>query len=122
MKVPSLLFPEIRINEQHNHVFMGEGYIWPHLTLHINYTTYDLRRCQDMMSIKHRPCNIMVHAGDEKSIPGFHLYWYARIIGIYDMDVSLLRDDGVLQQHSKMYFLWVRWFGKDSTYRAGPQA
>jgi len=61
----------------------------------------------------------MVHAQDDPSSPQYHPFWYARVIGIFDVDVRWIGDDGVVEPRQKMYFLWVQWFGRDSTYRSG---
>ncbi|KZT04778.1 uncharacterized protein LAESUDRAFT_657134, partial [Laetiporus sulphureus 93-53] len=57
-----------------------------HSVLQLNYTTYDLRRTQDSVNPRtHR--NIMVAAHEEddlfSSAANEHLYWYARVIGIF---------------------------------------
>ncbi|KAF9555170.1 hypothetical protein CPC08DRAFT_612670, partial [Agrocybe pediades] len=46
-------------------------------------------------------------------------FWYARVLGIFHVDV---RHTGPLSKSSRpqqMEFLWVRWFRLDSTYSGG---
>jgi len=46
-----------------------------------------------------------------------HPYWYARILGIFHAHVSYRGSSP-----QKMEFLFVRWFGRDLSYRAGWKA
>ena len=64
----------------------------------------------------------MVHARDDPTSSQYHPYWYAWIIGIYHAYVEHQQPSGIVMPPQLMNFLWVRWFGKDMTYRSGPQA
>ncbi|KAG6329626.1 hypothetical protein ID866_9463 [Astraeus odoratus] len=59
--------------------------IYRHKVLRINYTTYDLRRAQDSLN-PHTHSDIMVLSQEDSEHP--HPYWYARIIGIFHVDVQ----------------------------------
>jgi hypothetical protein len=88
--------------------------IYRHQVIRINYTTYDMRRCQDSINAG-RPdhANVMVLAHeDDPNDP--HPYWYARILGIFHAHVSYRGG-----QPQKMEFLFVRWYGRDLSHRAG---
>lgn len=45
-----------------------------------------------------------------------HPYWYARIIGIFHVDVV---HKETLPEPQRINFLWIRWFGYDCTFNAG---
>lgn len=44
---------------------------------------------------------------------GDHPYWYARVLGIYDLQVSPSRQDPA---PIRLHFLWVRWLGEDPNH------
>ncbi|KAF8815986.1 hypothetical protein BYT27DRAFT_7185715 [Phlegmacium glaucopus] len=88
--------------------------IYQHKVLRVNYTTYDLRRLQDSIN----PCthpDIMLLSHDNEQ----HPYWYARVIGIFHVDV--IHTGPLLKSPYKQCvdFLWIRWFGRDLDHRAG---
>ncbi|TFY56610.1 hypothetical protein EVJ58_g7535 [Rhodofomes roseus] len=90
--------------------------IYEHPSLHVNYTTYDVRRDQDYLnSTTHR--DVLLHSCETQM--GSHPYWYARIIGIYHADVLRIGDGVTDHSIQSMEFLWVRWFGIDPEYRYG---
>ncbi|KIJ39141.1 hypothetical protein M422DRAFT_175581, partial [Sphaerobolus stellatus SS14] len=51
--------------------------------------------------------DIMLHAQDDPSLPKYHPYWYAWVLGIFH---SLVRIHGT-GEWQDVHFLWVRWFG-----------
>jgi hypothetical protein len=48
-----------------------------------------------------------------------HPYWYARIVGIFHVDVVHLGPKSASPDKCRLDFLWVRWFGRDVSFRAG---
>lgn len=82
--------------------------LYAHQTLKIHYTTYDVRRAQDIIN-PNTPKRFVLVASDEMvgSQPGAHQFWYARVLGIYHANVSY---NGA--RHKRMDFLWVRWLGR----------
>lgn len=81
----------------------------------MNYTTYDLRRCQDTLNPRTRP-NIMVlsHEDDDDA----HPYWYAKIIRIFH---AMVQHADQLEP-VPMNFLWVRWYGRNMNHHSGWKA
>ena len=51
-----------------------------------------------------------------------HPYWYARVIGIFHVDVLHTGPYSKSPYKQRIDFLWVRWFGRDMTFKAGWQA
>jgi hypothetical protein len=83
--------------------------MYAHKILRINYTSYDLRRCQDSINPRTH-ADIMVLSPDaDPERP----YWFARVVGIFHVNV-MYGDESRL-----MFFLWVRWFGHDYTHKSG---
>jgi len=58
---------------------------------------------------------VLSHEDDESA----HPYWYARIIGIFHVDVRHTGPDSRSMDTQSMEFLWVRWFGYDIHHCAG---
>ncbi|CDO78069.1 hypothetical protein BN946_scf184708.g3 [Trametes cinnabarina] len=99
--------------------------IYSHQFLRINYTTYDVRRGQDLVNPSTERCDIMMlaneglHTSDtsDNNTTG-RLFWYARVLGIYHANIVDLRN-GPLAIPRRMEFLFVRWFGRDPEWKAG---
>ncbi|PPR02756.1 hypothetical protein CVT24_002089 [Panaeolus cyanescens] len=83
--------------------------MWEHMTMRINYTTYDMRREQDTLNPRTHP-NIMVLSPDGQE----HPYWYAQIIGIFH---AVVRHRIYQPEPTIMHFLWIRWYGMEPSRR-----
>ncbi|KAL0059562.1 hypothetical protein AAF712_013707 [Marasmius tenuissimus] len=88
--------------------------IYRYKVFDIQYTSYDMRRCQDSVNLGNHP-DIMVLAN--KTNPEAHPYWYAQTLGIFHARVYYEGDQALRD----ITFLWVRWFGLDMAYRFGPK-
>ncbi|KAI0716914.1 hypothetical protein C8Q76DRAFT_420457 [Earliella scabrosa] len=96
--------------------------IYHHRTLRVNYTTYDMRRSQDVIKPSSHP-DVMVLSHEDGADENTHPYWYARVIHIFHLNVS--RIDPVSRISTvprRMDVLWVRWFGLDPTAKWGFKA
>jgi hypothetical protein len=92
-----------------------EGHrIYSHKLMRLKYTTYDVRRREDVVHVDSDVCNVMIP--NENWAPGKNQppYRYARVLGIYHADVSYA---GVVAPGGVRYlslaqaeFLWVRWY------------
>ncbi|KAJ2914408.1 hypothetical protein MD484_g6007, partial [Candolleomyces efflorescens] len=89
--------------------------LYTHRLMRINYTTYDVRRDEDVIHMNTPQCNVMLLNGDlsSESTSSTHPYLYARVLGIFHANVSFL---GVLPDGKRRYtskrleFLWVHWY------------
>lgn len=89
---------------QWNTINFVQNRIYRHKVIQINYTTYDLRRAQDVLNPRtHTDVMVLAHE-DESKHP--HPYWYARIIGIFHLNV---RYEARVR---RMDVLWVRWLAR----------
>jgi hypothetical protein len=61
----------------------------------------------------------MVAAHEDESDEVPHPYWYARVIGIFHVNVG---QRGSNIRPKRMDFLWVRWFGRDLAHKGGWRA
>ncbi|KAI0349053.1 hypothetical protein OH77DRAFT_1525957 [Trametes cingulata] len=95
--------------------------IYRHKTLRVNYTTYNMRRDQDVIKPSKHP-DIMVLA-DDYTTPDAHPFWYARVIDIFHADVRYTGPGATrsMQKWRRMEFLWVRWFEVDEDVPCGFQ-
>ena len=90
-------------------IIIRNNKLYRHKTCRFNFTTYDVRRSQDSVnpSTVHR--DIMINARDDPSNRGYHPFWYARVIGIFHVQV---RYNQPRSDWQRVEFLWVRWFGR----------
>jgi hypothetical protein len=87
--------------EERMTVNFKDSCIYEHATARIHFTTYDLRRDQDVVNPRTDKSAIMVHSPDQV---GNHPWCYARVLGIFHTTVSIGR-----KPETKLPFLWVRW-------------
>ncbi|KAH9834205.1 uncharacterized protein C8Q71DRAFT_797981 [Rhodofomes roseus] len=107
--------------DEHDTVRFVNDRIYFHKALRINYTSYDMRRAQDTINPRTQP-NIMLLApteddGDDSA--NQHPYWYARVLGIFHLNV---KHRGFLSKSKaarRMDVLWIRWYGRDLTAPGG---
>jgi hypothetical protein len=88
--------------------FKGER-MYRHNIMRINYTTYDVRRAQDCINPRTNLRDIMLlsHSDDDSAR---HEFEYARVIGIYHVNV-VYTGPGMLDYRARrVTFLWVRWY------------
>jgi hypothetical protein len=104
-------------------VLINKNLIYRHKVLRINYTTYDLRRDQDVINPRTSPFIMLLSHEDAPDEEGAttHPYWYARVIGIFHANVTHLGNDTGCAIPQRMDFLWVRWLGRNPDYDAGWQ-
>jgi hypothetical protein len=86
-----------------NHVIFKNDRLYKHNVMTINYTTYDVRRANDVINPNTDHSDIMLLSSDDDD----HQYSYARVLGIYHANVIYPPQDC---QARRMEFLWVRWF------------
>ena len=84
-------------------------------TLRVNHTTYDVQRSLDSINPRSHS-DVMVLSYDEDSE---HPFDYARIIGLFHLDVSYSGPGSTTRSYKKIEVAWVRWFQYDSSYLSG---
>ncbi|KAF8147208.1 hypothetical protein K438DRAFT_1989788 [Mycena galopus ATCC 62051] len=84
--------------------------------LRIHYTTYDVRRDQDVLK-SGADGFVMVRSPETESTA--HPYWYAQILGVFNATVFRVIPGEGKTPAVQMDFLWVRWMGVEPGYRAG---
>ncbi|KZS91947.1 hypothetical protein SISNIDRAFT_413425, partial [Sistotremastrum niveocremeum HHB9708] len=97
--------------EQRNSIIIKNDRIYSHKTMQINYTTYDVRRDQDIINLKTKSFVMMLAHEDEAN----HPYWYAQVLGIYHAHIF----QGTEREPIARQFLHVRWLGPERGWRGG---
>jgi hypothetical protein len=93
-----------------NTVILKDDRMYRHNIARFNYTTYDVRRAQDVINPRTSHCNVMVlHAAHDMGHPG-HRFIYGKVLGIYHVNVIYTGSGMVNYTPIRMEFLWVRWY------------
>ena len=98
--------------DEHRNICIVDNRLYLHKVMRINYTTYDARLGQDAINPRNHADIMCLSRHDE------HPFEYARVIGIFHVDV-IHNVEGVTQHPVLKELLWVRWFVRDKSYRAG---
>ncbi|KIO07070.1 hypothetical protein M404DRAFT_137519, partial [Pisolithus tinctorius Marx 270] len=101
---------------QRNRLIIIKNRLYKHKLLRVNYTTYDLRRMQDSVNPRTHP-DIMVLSHEDEDNP--HPYWYARIIGIFHVEIQYNGPELNDRSLKRIDLLWVRWFARDWHFKSG---
>jgi hypothetical protein len=108
------------ISADYDSVLFKHDRLYRHNILRINYTTYDVRRAQDVVNPSTSHHNVMLLAdsnNDHSTLD--HPFLYARILGTYHANVIYLGSGMVDYQPKRMEFLWVRWYESVGVMHAG---
>ena len=81
--------------------------------MRVYYTTYDVRRDEDVIHPGTAHCNVMVL--NPTVSPSEHPFWYARVLGIFHANVIYTGEDVGDFQPRRLEFLWVRWYQVDDS-------
>ena len=93
-------------------VFFKNDCMYYHQTIKIHYTTYDVRRSQDILNPRtlHRDIMGLARPEGESGPESMHPFWYARILKIFHVNV-VYTGVGMIDYHPRrLDVLWVRWF------------
>ena len=94
-------------------VVIRDHRLYQHKLLKINYTTYDIRRDQDVIHIETPQCNVMLLNSNFSAVGAHSLYLYSRVLGIYHANVSYI---GILPDGTQRYdsfrldVVWGQWY------------
>jgi hypothetical protein len=99
----------------HELIFFKDDRMYRHHLARFNYTTYDIRRSQDVINPGTTHRDIMLLANNTQGNGNTtHPFLYARVLGIYHVNVIYTRGGSLDYVARKVEFLWVRWFEYDS--------
>jgi hypothetical protein len=85
--------------------------IYRHHLARFNYTTYDVRRCQDVVNpnTPHRDVMLLANPDDVEENAS-HPFLYGRVLGIFHANVIYAGPGMLHYAPRRLEFLWVRWF------------
>jgi hypothetical protein len=78
--------------------------------MHVNYTTYDVRRGEDVIHAGTSRRDIMVLNSAFAEDPSKHPFCYAWVLGIFHANVIYLGGKNQDYRPRRLEFLWVRWY------------
>ena len=92
-------------------LFKG-GHIFQHKVLRVNYTTYDVRREQDIFNPggDHRDLIMLATPGSDEELETQHQFCYAQLIGIYHANIHFIGPGSKDYLPRRLNFVHVRWF------------
>ncbi|KAF6741225.1 hypothetical protein DFP72DRAFT_946054 [Ephemerocybe angulata] len=98
-------------------VIIPNNRLYHHKIMRANYTTYDVRRSEDIIHVDTAHSNVMLlnaaYNEHSSSMDDKHPYLYAKVLGVFHINASLagLLPDGTRQwTPARIEFLWVRWY------------
>jgi hypothetical protein len=92
-----------------NTIILKDDRMYRHNIARFNYTTYDVRRAQDVLNPRTSHCNIMALSANDTEHRG-HRFTYGKVLGIYHVNVIHVGSGMTDYTPQRMEFLWVRWY------------
>ncbi|KAH7919882.1 hypothetical protein BV22DRAFT_1022211, partial [Leucogyrophana mollusca] len=109
--------PEMSSEDNWRFIFFKNERIYEHKLMRINYTTYDVRRAQDVINPHTGHKNVMglVNTKVDSEEPDLghttgHPFWYAEVLGIFHTNVVYTAPGTLDYNPRRLEFLWVRWY------------
>jgi hypothetical protein len=93
-----------------NCVFFKSDRMYRHHLLRINYTAYDVRRSQDLVNPGTSHRDIIMLSNNDTDDEDSHPFCYARVLGIYHVNVIYTGTGMLDYTPRRLDFLWVRWY------------
>jgi hypothetical protein len=87
--------------------------MYKHNIMRINYTAYDVHCDEDVIHAGTRGnSNVIVLTPESVNIsnPRNRHFWYARVLGIYHVNVMYIGEGNTDYTPHRLDFLWVRWY------------
>ena len=105
------LLSSVTDQPERDSVLLKNDRMYNHRMIRFNYTTYDVRRSQDVIhpGTSHRDIMLLAdHSGMDAQSD--HRFLYARVLGIYHVNVVYTGKEMLDYSSRRLDFLWVRWF------------
>lgn len=93
-----------------NTIILKDDRMYQHNIARFNYTTYDVRRAQDVINPRTSHCNIMVLRSSNDIGRQGHKYIYGKVLGVYHVNVIFIGHGMVDYTPIRMEFLRIRWY------------
>jgi hypothetical protein len=102
--------PSAREEYDTNTIIIKDDRMYRHNIARFNYTTYDVRRAQDVVNPRTSHCNVMVLSSDNDVGHEGHRFSYGKVLGVYHVNVIYVGIGMVDFTPFRVEFLWVRWY------------
>ncbi|KAG2067230.1 hypothetical protein BDR04DRAFT_1129692 [Suillus decipiens] len=89
-----------------NTIILKDDRMYQHNITRFNYTTYNVRRAQDVLNPQTSHCNIMALSTNNTENRG-HRFTYGKVLGIYHVNVIHIGSGMTDYTPQRMEFLWV---------------
>ncbi|KAG1763201.1 hypothetical protein EV702DRAFT_983023 [Suillus placidus] len=93
------------VTNERDSILFKHNRIYHHNIVRFNYTTYDVRRDQDVINLKTPHCNIMLLKHHDDDHDG--KFRYAKVLGIHHVNVVCA---GNVYESRQLEFLYVWWY------------
>lgn len=103
--------PDVCADGDWKSVLFKQDRMYRHNIMRINYTSYDVRREEDVIHTGTSRCDVMLLNANASSSD--HRFLYARVLGIYHVNVIYVGEGTIDYTPRRLEFLWVRWFEGD---------
>jgi hypothetical protein len=100
-------------------VVLKHDRFYSHNIMRVNYTTYDVRREEDVIHAGTSRCDVMMLNSAFTEDPNKHPFCYARVLGIFHANVVYLGEQNQDYRPQRLEFLWVRWYNVEEGVRSG---
>jgi len=108
---PNRTLPEILdLSIAVNFLIIKDNQMYQHKLARFYYTTYDIRRCEDIINPRTSHCDVMLLASKEEVGSHLHPFLYARVLGIFHINIIYNGPGMINYEPMRFDFLWVRWF------------
>ena len=110
----SLVLPNVGLsfttsNKEQDSVLFKNDNMYKHQLLRVNYTTYNVRRSQDVINPNTSHRDIMLLANSDSQETNLkHKFLYAHVLGIYHVNVIYVGPGMLDYCPRRLDFLWVR--------------
>ncbi|TFK34101.1 hypothetical protein BDQ12DRAFT_700523 [Crucibulum laeve] len=120
LRLKDHLLPRIKValtkeaaaeNDLEDH-YLGNDLLYKHKIMHINYTSYDVLREQDVIHPSTAHSNVMLLNTEDSKADSVspHYFRYAHVLGIYHANI-IYTGHGMRGYHPRrLEFLWVQWY------------
>jgi hypothetical protein len=102
--------PELVDDCDPNTIIIKDDRLYHHNIARFNYTTYDVRRVQDIINPRTSHCNIMVLRPNNDVGPQGHKFSHGKVLGIYHINMIVIGVIMVDYTPLWMEFLWIHWY------------
>ena len=96
-----------------NSIFIKDNRMYEHKLARFYHTTYDIQRAEDVINSRTSHQDIMLLSDLQDHLD--HPFLYARVVGIYHVNVIYAGPGMLNYEPMRFDFLWVRWFHMETS-------